>query len=248
MDKQVRRIGRRVLTVFNEQNKEATDSAKEAGARCESGCHHCCKRIVLASLPEGIAIAEKLMSEEDYRFTLPSLMRSFYEQIKFLESNKFDSGSSCAFLTPTGTCAIYKFRPSICRYLYVVSDPENCRPESTEKVARIDMSDLEEEVWREGDRISKQVLVPHRLVAPLPVVILWGMKILQEGVDEFMRSLPSLGSGLQPGYWIQRLTKIKDEGEDDPANRPKRLADAIKANEAQANVVPEPDGINSQEG
>lgn len=214
MDKQVRRIGRRVLTIYNEQEDEALASAEEGGAKCEEGCHHCCKRIVLASLGEGICIAERLMTEPEYMAHMSAIMRGLYAQVKFLEKNSTSSVVDCVFLKATGTCAIYKYRPAVCRYLYVVSDPENCLPDNDKKVSMIDMRDLDARVWSEADRISKQVGLPHRLVAPLPVVVLWGMKILQEGVSGFIESLPTLGSGLQPSYWIQRLVAVQNEGSD----------------------------------
>jgi hypothetical protein len=82
-------------------------------------------------------------------------------------------------------------------------------------VSRIDLSDLEQEVWGEGDRISKQTGVPFRLVAPIPVVVLWGFKVLLGGVKGLMEYLPTAPLGMQPEYWIQRLNTINAGGEAD---------------------------------
>jgi Fe-S-cluster containining protein len=212
INKKVRRVGRRVLTVYKDQDSEATKAAEYHKASCQKGCNHCCKRVVLASLPEGIQIAERLIGEFKYQRQQADFVQDLYKQVQFLEKNPADVELDCVFLNNEGACDIYKYRPSICRYLYVVSDPEDCRP--NRKVSRIDLSDLEHEVWSEGDRISKQVGVPFRLVAPIPVVVLWGFKILLGGVQGLMDYLPTAPLGLQPEYWIQRLTAISAGGED----------------------------------
>ena len=221
MDKRVRRVGRRVLTVYKENQHEVSKVENRSDVRCTKGCNHCCSRVVLATLPEGLNIAERLMTEPDFRGRLPAMMRALYAQVRFLETNPADASVNCAFLKENdGTCAIYKYRPAMCRYLFVTSDPDNCKPDSTDPVSMIDMRDLDQRVWSEGDRVSKQVGVPFRLIAPLPVVILWGMKILQEGVQGFIESLPTLGSGLQPHYWRNRLVAVRDGGEEDTIERP----------------------------
>jgi len=212
IDKRVRRVGRRVLTVFREQESTALEAARFHKARCQKGCNHCCKRVVLASLPEGIQIAERLIGEFKYQSKQAEFVNTLYKQVQFLENNSADSAMDCAFLNSSdGGCDIYEYRPSICRYLYVVSDPNECRPNKA--VSRIDLSDLEQEVWGEGDRISKQTGVPFRLVAPIPVVVLWGFKILLGGVQGLMEYLPTAPLGMQPEYWIQRLNAISAGGD-----------------------------------
>lgn len=214
MDKQVRRIGRRVLEVYKEQNVD--DIASDERVSCTRGCNHCCKRMIMVSLPEGIAIAERITKDPYYQARLPMFMRMLYKQVQFLEANKLDDVTSCMFLKEDGDCGIYDFRPSACRYLFVVSDPENCKRDNKSTVSRVDMTKEEERVWSEGNRLSKQVGVPHPMLAPLPVAILWGMKILQEGVSGFKFSLSELGSGLHPAYWEKRMRAIIDgKGEED---------------------------------
>lgn len=211
IDKRVRRVGRRVLTIYKEQDRTALEAANYHKANCAKGCNHCCRRVVLASLPEGIQIAERLIGEFKYQSKQTEFVNELYKQVQFLEKNPADSALDCTFLNKEGACDIYEYRPSICRYLYVVSDPEECRPNKA--ISRIDLSDLEREVWGEGDRISKQVGVPFRLVAPIPVVVLWGFKILLGGVKGLMEYLPTATLGMQPEYWIQRLTAISAGGD-----------------------------------
>lgn len=211
IDKRVRRVGRRVLTVYREQEATAVEAAQFHKAKCQKGCNHCCRRVVLASLPEGLQIAERLIGEFKYQSRQDEFVNALYKQVQFLEKNSADAATDCVFLNSgDGGCDIYEYRPSICRYLYVVSDPDTCRPNKA--VSRIDLGDLEQNVWGEGDRISKQTGVPFRLVAPIPVVVLWGFKILLGGVKGLMEYLPTATLGMQPEYWIQRLNAISAGG------------------------------------
>lgn len=214
MDKKVRRIGRRVLSVYKESEHQVEKRASQFDVSCKKGCNHCCSRVNLVTFPEGIAVALGIHKDPKMSMMIPEISRAIYTHLEWLQNNSMADHIDCVFLNKEGECGIYDYRPSECRYLLVVSDPEKCKPDSEEPYTRINMQDFSDAVYRDGFRVSKQIGLPVRLAAPLPVVVAWGLKILEVGVDGFAQELESMPMVLQPTYWLNRLQVFsKDQAE-----------------------------------
>jgi Fe-S-cluster containining protein len=214
VDKQARRMGRKVLQVYQEEDPKALATVTAAKTTCREGCNHCCSNLIMTTLPEAVAVAEFLLSTVYWQARLPQLSQSIYKQFPALVApdltpqSYLEKKQPCVFLTE-GKCSIYAVRPGSCRYHNVVSPPENCSADAPgSEVAKIDLRKHEHAVWEAGTKVSKQVGAPPALVAPLQVLVFWALKALTEGMttlDEGFTN-PELGV-MSFGYWISRLTQ-----------------------------------------
>lgn len=161
----------------------AEKAAKHMNATCTKGCVHCCHLLALATFIEGLLIAERLLSKPDWKALLPKLKESAlhndYEGIN--KVSYFAKRHPCVFLdTKEKVCTIYEYRPSACRYHYVVSPPSQCSPDFPDgKTGIIDLLQLEGEVWKLSSLVEKQVLgleVP--VIAPIPIMVLYCMELI----------------------------------------------------------------------
>lgn len=218
VDKRVRRVGRRVLQVYKEQDRYSRAAAEIKNATCVEGCAHCCYKFTTCSLPEGIAIAEFLLTDLSMDWGFNQLMKAVYDTAKLVsapdlnEATYFERQVPCPFLTPKNTCRIYEVRPAVCRYHYVVSDPSHCAVDAPDRsVLFLNLRVLEGKVWSEGDRVSKQVGLPLSVFAPLPIVVSWGMRALTEGLETWTEGIEKLGTAFTLDYWLARMTMLAME-------------------------------------
>lgn len=219
--KRLRRMGRRMMSVYAELDPVVAQRAAPLKPTCKVGCAGCCYLLPLVSMPEAVAIAEHFLSDAHRRQLIPALMRSFWEQAEKIDASDpktmrqtyFQKKVPCTFLdTKTNLCTIYNVRPSACRYHMVASDPALCQPEAGEAtVSLIDSHDADAVVLSEANRVSNQTKVPL-YVAPLPVMMLWAFKLLIEGRKEFERAMtdPELGMMNLDG-WTGFLAKVGEE-------------------------------------
>lgn len=218
VDKRVRRVGRRVKELYSEFEPFALAAAKVKGATCKEGCAHCCYKFTTISLPEGILIAEHLLTDHGVGWSFKPLMKQVYEAAKAVsspdlnESKYFEKQIPCPFLSSNKQCRIYHVRPAVCRYHYVVSPPENCAFDaSNPHVLFLNLRKLEHRIWNEGNRVSKQVGLPESVFAPLPVVVSWGMRALTEGAATWLDGMEKLGTAFTLDYWLGRMTLLAME-------------------------------------
>lgn len=102
---------------------EASPARKEH--ECASGCSFCCHQLVRVSALEAIAIGEAL--REAYPSDWLASIRSLLEK-RAAAAAGFGSirayraaAMPCAFLGPEGQCAIYEWRPLVCRSYHSLS-------------------------------------------------------------------------------------------------------------------------------
>lgn len=76
---------------------------------CKKGCAHCCKFDVNIS-----------------RFEAEYIAINTNSSLEIGISKSFNNVSECPFLTHTGVCSIYEFRPFNCRTLHTLDDPNLC--------------------------------------------------------------------------------------------------------------------------
>jgi Fe-S-cluster containining protein len=193
-------------------------AAEAKKATCKEGCAHCCYKFTTISLPEGIAIAEYLLTELSMGWNFQALMKKVYETAKAVaspdlnETKYFEKQIPCPFLDSGSRCRIYDVRPAVCRYHYVVSPPENCAFEAPNpSVLFLNLRRLEQKIWNEGNRVSKQVGLPESVFAPLPVTVSWGMRALTEGLDTWLDGMEKLGTAFTLDYWLGRMTLLAIE-------------------------------------
>lgn len=189
MDKGAKQLGRRMLSVYRQLDEPLQKFAADNGATCQKGCAHCCNRQVFISMPEAVAIAEDLLLDPA---KAADVVRRCYEMLPRLKLDAnahFKQAIPCVFLTGEKECGVYDSRPMPCRHHFVASPPSDCSPmvDGT-TVVRLNTQKVDAFVMQESLRVSKQRQVPV-LLAPIPVAVLWAMKLLSEGENEFMKSL-----------------------------------------------------------
>lgn len=230
IDKQSRRLGRRTLAVYKEVDPIAQKAAEKMGTTCSKGCSHCCHLLTIVTLPEAVAIAERLLTDLEWQKQYSHLTKVLYEQLQVLADpnltrvSYFDKRMPCVFLGAEGQCRIYDIRPTACRYHYVVSDPKRCSHDTdNNETSIIDLRALENKVWQDGVHVSKQTGLPM-LAAPFQVILLWALKLLGEGRSAFDEAMKddSLGPmGLR--YWMETMTADSALAQETLENAKKRV-------------------------
>lgn len=162
--------------------------AKQACSPCEAACNHCCYILTLASIPEGLVVAEKVLKRKDWKAIGRDLRRMAKDVCdpKLTHELYFKKRLACALLDQkTGLCNVYDERPVACRLHYAISEPECCAISDPPKEVRaIDFRDYERRVWAHCAR-----LFPMMFTAPLPLVVLFCMPLLNK--DKYLKQLTS---------------------------------------------------------
>ena len=190
MDKNDKRMGRRMLAVYRETDHQVAERADTMKATCGKGCFDCCHLLVSITFPEAVALAEHLLTDPTHAMAVKTLAARLHAQIAVINEGirtkdpglYFRSKLPCTLLDPqTKTCTVYAHRPSTCRLHYVVSDPALCSP-SVEgaTMARINMEDIGLYHLDEALRISRQTGTPL-WSGPFQIMLLWALKLLSEG-------------------------------------------------------------------
>jgi Fe-S-cluster containining protein len=190
MEKNDRRMGRRLLQVYEELDPLIQDAATKMKAQCRAGCASCCHLFNLISFPEAVAIAEYIVKHDGLRRTIPQITQKLTIQLKDVDlsgdskkarQSYFEKQHACVFLnSATSLCTIYPVRPMTCRSHYVVSDPKSCQVQETGDVASLDLRDMELYVASEASHVSKQCGVDF-LMGPFQVMVMWAIKLLVDG-------------------------------------------------------------------
>lgn len=211
MDKGAKQLGRRMLAIYREIEPRMQQKAQEAGTTCTAGCAACCHVQVYVSLPEAVAIVEPLVHNKE---ALGDLIQRCYAQLplqKLDRTEHFAQQVPCVFLTAEKTCGIYERRPVSCRNHIVVSAPENCAydPNGAKEVLRLNTEKIDAFMLSESMRAMKQRQIPL-VLAPLPIALLWAVRILIEGEAAIVKVLESdedLGI-LDIRGWTQHAMKL----------------------------------------
>jgi Fe-S-cluster containining protein len=210
----------RLFEILDKKAQEAIQ--KVGGVSCKKGCAHCCYLLATLTLTEGLNIAERLLVDESIRPRLGELLEALkrnaiaasYKNVT--RENYFEKKLRCPFLTDQNECSIYPFRPSMCRYHFVSSPPENCSPDAPKgtSVRLLNLIHLEKQVWM-LDAEFRQNQAP--VCAPISITVLWAMKKI---VDE------SDMSG-ETGTYIKNLVDKANDGVMSPHKWIAENADSI---------------------
>lgn len=212
-----RRLGRRMITVYQEVDPGLQDRAKEAGARCSKGCAACCYLAMNLRFPEAVLLAEKILRGEIPGVDVQRASRLLYvqatmrvEALKDPDPNRFyfEKRFPCIMLdTADKTCRAYAWRPTGCRTHFVVSDPSLCSPSVEAEITMVNTLDFVEEVNDEVEHVCKQVGI-RNYYAPFPIALLWGLKLLAEGRQKFDEALGDKEIGPLNITWWNTLARL----------------------------------------
>ena len=192
MDKRGKQVGHRMLAIYREIEPKVRKMSEDVGSTCRQGCAACCHIQVYISMPEAVALAEPAVKAG--REAIADLIRRCYNQLPLQRLDRvehFTQAVPCVFLTEAKDCAAYDRRPVPCRHHVVVSDPAHCADQSSEKtVQRLDTSKIDQYLAGESLRVMRQNDFPITL-APIPVSVLWAIRLLVEGEHEYRKALAS---------------------------------------------------------
>lgn len=154
---------------------------------CKRGCSHCCYKLTLIGIPEGLLIAENIKDKE-----IPALQ----EAAERVSEGMIDDGEwfsrqiACPFLKDN-ECSIYEYRPSCCRYQFSIDDPDKCRSDyDGENIRYIDPGPMQAPIAQFSmDVVDKMHLDRWTSFAPIPVVVLWCLAQLK-GDSSIIRGTP----------------------------------------------------------
>jgi len=155
---------------------------KHQGVRpqCRACCTHCCRQMVLMTLPEGLSIARCLLtmglSPTKLDRLAKCLMAQGARQAQEGRTAWFNSGEQCAFLVQRH-CLIYSVRPVPCRFYYVISDPKLCSS-NDEIVSVIDHKPATTILLDHSIEFARVCLgKPQFALATLPTSVLMGLDV-----------------------------------------------------------------------
>lgn len=235
MDKGAKQLGRRMLAVYRETEPRMAKLAEDVKSTCKQGCAACCNIQVYTSLPEAVAIVEPMMHDQRAVADLVQRCEAHLPVQKLDRTEHFAQGVPCMFLTGDKLCGIYDRRPVSCRNHIVVSDPANCAysPEGSKEVQRLNTERIDAFMLGESLRVSKQRQLPV-LLAPLPIALLWALRLLAEGEAAFVRALESpedLGI-LDIRGWTQHALRVVNLEDSAPPAESQAPAEAEGEKEA----------------
>lgn len=190
LDKNDKRMGRKMLAIYRETDREIQARAEQLGATCRKGCSDCCSMLISVTFPEAVAVAEALLTDPAHAFLLKGLLPRLHAQIEHIVAgiqkrepgHYFKAKQPCVMLDPqTKTCSVYAARPSTCRLHYVATDPAWCSPDdAAQTVARLNMAELSRTHVNEACRAANQTQTPL-WSGPFQIMLLWALKLLAEG-------------------------------------------------------------------
>lgn len=162
---------------------------------CKRGCAHCCRQLVTCTVAEAIGILLHLRHAarlgDDVRDRL-------FEDVELL----FEAGMSnekwfklqrpCVLLKDE-QCTVYQVRPTSCRALMVVSEPERCNvANGSVQVLALDTREVVHESSGYDMQLSAHSGVP-RGQHPLQVALMLAMKAMVVGVPAAREQMLRLG-------------------------------------------------------
>jgi len=177
----------------------------------------CCTQLVLASLFEGVLIAQELMNQRAVLVLkrlaelgrMQGKLLGRYESTEADESGKasarwFDLQFACPLLVDD-RCSVYALRPTACVAHLVAALPENCSPPSGKIVGHIDCGGPVINTLMQDAIFSKEGLnlagVASRPL-PLGTAVAYGSILLREGPQELKRFVHHFEGQVKPNQVV----------------------------------------------
>lgn len=169
---------------------------------CKRGCCSCCHIMAVISLAEGIILADKVLRmPKAERLRVTRALRRSAPPLGMTADEYALLGIPCAFLdVETKDCTVYEDRPAVCRYHFVESPPEDCKPGVPRRVAILDTLDYEEEAHSASAKLTGQLIG-----APIPYMVLHGMASLDPTKRKGAKGMAT------PMQWLARAKEADKE-------------------------------------
>jgi Fe-S-cluster containining protein len=195
VDKEARQPGRKLLPIYGQIDEFTDQMRRQVNVTCEVGCSHCCKQLIYITMPEAILLAEAVLANPA---GVSEFVSRCYETLKHYDTMNaaafYEKQTPCVFLQDD-RCSAYEQRPVACRTHFVGTPKENCALGAADPiVGRYDLNIVMVDAWNEGNRGWKQRGMKP-LLAPLPIAVMWAMRLLTEGEIAFKKAIdaPDLG-------------------------------------------------------
>lgn len=171
---------------YDAVDKYMADAAKDLSFSCKKGCYHCCRQMVLATIPECIFAISKVIEEPSWQtFNEDYLKPTIAAQINgFLEVSLdpvawFKTKTDCIFLK-NNICMIYENRPLICR-THVSLDPSKVCEEGAKDIRTIDSKTILHNGFEMSKVISRRLDFNWEQPLSLPNGILMALVFYEDG-------------------------------------------------------------------
>ena len=133
-------------SVAHSYNKKIDESIEETiieKISCKKGCFFCCRTNVVVTDDEA-ALLLAYAKDEGITIDWDLVERQSKHDHKSWKDQPL-ADQRCPFLSDKGECKVYEFRPSVCRKLFVTTEPKYCDTEKFpgKKVKRLTITDPE---------------------------------------------------------------------------------------------------------
>lgn len=181
---------------------------------CSKGCWQCCTLLVLATLPEAVAIVERLFEPgqeallRDVKRQLPEVLDQLKETALAV-GDWFQRRQPCIYLSSKKVCRVYEARPSVCRLYYVATDPSWCGDRETRAVGVLDTDEIRTASFRAMHKILEAEEL-ELMMAPLQVATAWALKLHAAGTREWRTWVAALPDDhvLSPVFWKKAMESM----------------------------------------
>jgi len=199
--------------MYAKMDEIIVEVSKQANATCKKGCAFCCELLTLITLPEALLIAEHMLTDTDWRATLPKLAKAAKDN-SFVGLTRVSYGERrirCAFLGEDNLCTIYEQRPVCCRAHVVISDPSLCelKPENKNvQTSAINFLEFEGRVWEFARDVEKELGFRSRMgfmTAPIPIMVLAALYEISKDEPEVHAEIKVACRGVpNPAQWLDK--------------------------------------------
>lgn len=199
---------------------------------CKRGCAYCCYMMTAMGTPEGLLVAEYVLSKPWWKWAARQCRASAKKAVEVGISREkyWELNMPCVFLRKN-LCEIYPTRPAACRYYYVM-DPISCsQAKAGSLVAALDLTEIEAQVWRYAIDAANDLGFPDIGVvnAPLPIMVLFCMDIMASEKQrpytrKMVKGLPN------PSEWVNSIDpeQLKETLDAEPSESNKATLNAMR--------------------
>lgn len=176
--------------------------AAQGDVPCARGCAGCCQNLILATVAEGLLIAERLRGDA---VSGTALRRRLAPEIARLADPGFARrGVRCVFLDRADSCSIYRDRPIVCRAYAITGDPAQCYDDT---IGSVELVDTFAVAARTGTAFA-EILPVEEHVVPLAIAVQLGLELLERGPQQFATWLHTEAElVLRPAHWLPLFTE-----------------------------------------
>jgi Fe-S-cluster containining protein len=181
LDPKVVKLAQGLMKLYRGIDATLADGLAKQGITpsCRQGCSHCCYQLTTITPLEALPLAISIEAFPSFRkrSAINRLGRSLRETLKSTDRvHHFERQLPCALLEHD-LCSLYPVRPAPCRYMLVVSDPQQCAPQNGHTVSAVNTFSLQNLVWEmNAHTLYHGELVASLISGPLPMMVLHALQ------------------------------------------------------------------------